>query len=610
MSGALPTPAPNPSTAMARAIVDELVRAHVGHAVLAPGSRSAALAYALHDHPAIRVHIHPDERSAAFVALGIGRASGTPAVVVTTSGSAVANLHPAVIEADLDQIPLILLTADRPVELRSTGANQAIEQVGLFGAALRWSFDLSAAEDRADGPRTWRTVAARAVAASLGAAGPAGPAGPVQLNVGFREPTVPVTDDGRSPAAPWIHHDPGRAGGAPAASVSAGVATPDAATLAALVDTVTSNGQARPGVVVVGQTRQPLADVLNLAEQLGWPVLAEPTGNVRSDARVISHGHQICAHRGFATSHQPQVVLRIGRATLSPAIDAITAVAHQVLIDTYGTWNDPDRRLAWIVAAQPQVVARMLADELRAREATPVAPTWLGDWCRAQQIATQAIDDELGLGGNSGPDTLVPLTEPTLARVLPQVLPSGTVVVAASSMPIRDLDRFLGVGAELTIDANRGAAGIDGFVASMLGVRLAVDARRPVVGIAGDLASLHDINGWLLSEDASVAAASTTLIVVDNNGGGIFSFLPQADHPQAFERLFGTPHGRDFARVAALHDLGYHRVDTVGQLSDALATTSAAAGRHLVHVTTDRTDNRAVHRAVDGAVSDRLSREW
>lgn len=608
--------APNPSTAMARAMIDELARGGVRHVVLAPGSRSAALAFALHDHPVLALHVHPDERSAGFVALGIARMSQRPAVVVTTSGSAVANLHPAVIEADLDRVPLVLLTADRPVELRATGANQTIEQAGLFGSAARWSFDVPAAEDRSDAPRVWRSVIARAIAASMGSAGPAGPPGPVHLNVGFREPTVPATDDGRSPPAPWFHEDRVPRDDRPSVWVHAGDRAPSEQAVAAVLGAVLDEGRARRGIVVVGQSRRRLGGVVALARRLGWPVLAEPTGDVRSDPSVITHGHQLCSHAGFVDRHRPQVVLRFGRATLSPSIDAAVADTEQVLVDQDGAWTDPDRRLAGIVVAEPELLAAALTERLDDDAAS--APSWIDGWRNAQRIAAQAIDEALAVGGSpqqpappSGPTRPAGvLSEPAVARRLPCAVPPGTVVVAASSMPIRDLDRYMPAGCDVHIDANRGAAGIDGFVGSLLGVRLATDPDRAVVGLAGDLASLHDSNGWLLSVDGRSPAGSVTLVVVDNDGGGIFSFLPQARYPEVFERTFGTPHGRDLAHLAALHGLSYHAAATVDELDTALAATTARPGRHLIHVVTTRADNAALHRRLDAAVAERLSAHW
>ncbi|MEX0831320.1 MAG: 2-succinyl-5-enolpyruvyl-6-hydroxy-3-cyclohexene-1-carboxylic-acid synthase [Nitriliruptoraceae bacterium] len=609
------TAAPNPSTAMARAMVDECVRHGVTDAVLAPGSRSAALAFSLYDDPRIALHVHPDERSAAFVALGLARASGRPAVVVTTSGSAVANLHPAVIEADLDRVPMVLITADRPVELRETGANQTIDQVGLFGSTVRWAFDVPAAEDRADAPGLWRSVISRAVAASLGVAGGKGPAGPVHLNVGFREPTVPAADDGRSAPAPWSHDEGGRDDSRRWVHVEPGVVQPAPATVERLFNLIVGDDGPRRGVVVVGQTRQSTSVLLELADRLGWPVLAEPTGSIRSHGAVIGHGHHVCAHPGFMGSHRPAIALRVGRATLSPAIDAALTDAEQIVIDPDGMWIDPDRRIAEIIVAD----ADRLAESLLARLADGPADQgtdngrWCAAWRDADRAVATAIDEVLGLATDAAivtPAEPVDLSEPAIARLLPAVVPAGTRLVAASSMPIRDLDRYMGVGAEVVVDANRGASGIDGFVSSLLGVRLATDPDVPVVGVAGDLASLHDVNGWLLSADERTPASSVTLVVVDNDGGGIFSFLPQAQFPAAFERVFGTPHGRDFAHVALLHDLDYQRADDAPGFVAALHASTARPGRHLVHVSTSRSDNVALHRQLDQHIAQRLSQDW
>jgi len=609
------TVAPNPSTAMARAMVDECVRHGVTDAVLAPGSRSAALAFALYDDPRIALHVLPDERSAAFVALGLARTSGRPAVVVTTSGSAVANLHPAVIEADLDRVPMILMTADRPVELRETGANQTIDQVGLFGNAVRWSFDVPAADDRADAPGLWRSVISRAVAASHGVAGGKGPAGPVHLNLGFREPTVPTADDGRSALSPWSHDEGGRDDDRRWVQVEPGTLHPTPAAVERLFDLMVGADGPRRGVVVIGQTRQSTSVLLELADRLGWPVLAEPTGAVRSHRAVIGHGHHVCAHPGFLASHRPALALRVGRATLSPAIDAALADTEQIVVDPDGAWLDPDRRIAQIIVADADRLAEALIARLDAEPEEQRADSgqWIAAWRGADSAVSAALDDALGLAPDAAtatPTASLGLSEPAIARLLPTVVPAGTRLVAASSMPIRDLDRYMGVGADVVVDSNRGASGIDGFVSSLLGVRLATDAGLPVVGIAGDLASLHDVNGWLLSADERTPESSVTLVIVDNDGGGIFSFLPQAQFPAAFERVFGTPHGRDFAHVALLHDLDYQRVGDAQAFAAALEASTARPGRHLVHVATSRSENVALHRQLDQHVAQRLSQNW
>jgi 2-succinyl-5-enolpyruvyl-6-hydroxy-3-cyclohexene-1-carboxylate synthase len=599
--------AANPSHAQALVLVDELARCGMTDAVLAPGSRSAALAMALHDDPRIRLHVEVDERSAGFLAIGIARATGRAAAVVVTSGSAVANLHPAVVEADTGAVPLLLLTADRPPELRATGANQAIDQLALFGRAVRWFVDVGVAEDRPEMVAYWRSTLGRAWATAVGAMGPPGP---VHLNLPFREPTVPVTDDGRSSAAgPFSAPLDGRSGGRPWVAVDRLPTAPDPTMIAALAGRIAS---VERGLVVVGQTTAPPGPIHELARAAGWPVVAEPTSNARTGDLVVAHAHHLLAHRGFAASHRPQLVVRVGRTGLSRHLAALLGPdVPQVLVDRDGAWHDPDRAIAELVVGDPGAVCSALAAHL----GSAAGSDWLDGWLAADAAARWALDGMLD--ADDAP------SEPRVARDLSAALPQGSALVVASSMPVRDLDQFLAPREGIRIIANRGASGIDGFVSTALGVALArgtavADASSapvpgtegggafggpvggPTVALAGDLSLLHDANGFLLSPD--VERIDATFVVVDNDGGGIFHFLPQAAFPGSFERVFGTPHGRDLAQLAAFHHLGYRRVDTAAALTSAVQDATDAGGLQLVHVRTDRRANVDLHRQLTAAV--------
>jgi 2-succinyl-5-enolpyruvyl-6-hydroxy-3-cyclohexene-1-carboxylate synthase len=591
--------APNPSLAQATVVVDELVRGGVTDVVLAPGSRSAALAFAAHAEPRLRLHVEVDERSAGFLAVGLARITGRPAAVVVTSGSAVANLHPAVVEADTGDVPLLLLTADRPPELRETGANQAIRQVGLFGGAARWSVDVGVAEDRPGAVAVWRATIARAV---LAAAGVTGPAGPVQVNLPFREPTVPASDDGRTRAAPFGSPLDGRAGGRPWVAGSRPATVPDDDAVAALARRVAS---VERGLVVVGQTTADAGAIHELARAAGWPLLAEPTSNARHGPNAIGATHHLLADAGFAGAHRPELVVRVGRTGLSRPLAALLGPdVPQLLLDADGRWHDPERAIAELVVADPAATCRAVASHL----AAPAGSDWLDDWRAADRTARHAVDAVL-----DADDTV---SEPRVARDLGAGLPDGSVLVVASSMPVRDLDRFLVPRAGLRVVANRGASGIDGFVSTTLGV--AVGRGRagradghlgpvggPTVALAGDLSLLHDANGFLLSP--GVESVDAVFVVVDNDGGGIFHFLPQASFPGAFERLFGTPHGRDLADLARFHRLGYERVDAASALLPAVDRAATGGGLHLIHVRTDRAANVARHRELTAAVASALA---
>ncbi|MEX2503843.1 MAG: 2-succinyl-5-enolpyruvyl-6-hydroxy-3-cyclohexene-1-carboxylic-acid synthase [Egicoccus sp.] len=575
--------AANPSHALALVLVDELARGGTTDAVLAPGSRSTALAMALHDDPRIRLHVEIDERSAGFLAVGLARATGRPAPVVVTSGSAVANLHPAVVEADTGHVPLVLLTADRPPELRHTGANQAIDQLGIFGRGLRWFVEMGVPEDRPGAVAYWRATTCRALAE---AGGLSGPPGPVHVNLAFREPTVPLTDDGRT-AADRAFAQPldGRSGNRPWTVVDRAPRHAPAAELESLAARIAG---VERGLVVVGQTAASVAPVLDLARAAGWPVIAEPASNVRTGGQVVAAAHHLLGHPGFASAHRPDIVVRIGRTGLSRNLAALLgADVPQLLIDPHGAWHDPERAVGELLVADVALTAAALREHL----AVPAGSDWADRWFAADRRVRAAIDALLDAGDAP--------TEPRVARDLAAGLPDGTTLVVASSMPARDLDQFLAPRDGLRVVSNRGASGIDGFVSTALGVALA--GERPTVALSGDLSLLHDANGFLLSPDAP--RVDLPIVVVDNDGGGIFSFLPQRRFEASFERVFGTPHGRDLADLARLHRLGYASVDRAEDLVPAVERAREAGGIHLVHVRTDRDANLALHRRVTAEVA-------
>jgi 2-succinyl-5-enolpyruvyl-6-hydroxy-3-cyclohexene-1-carboxylate synthase len=573
--------APNASTAQARVLVDELVRGGLTDVVLCPGSRSAPFAFAFDAEPRVCLHVHPDERSAAFVALGIAHATGRPAAVVVTSGSAVANLHPAVVEADAAGVPLLLLTADRPPELRETGADQTIRQAGIFGTSLRWMVDLGVAEDRADAVATWRAGAARSLAE---ASGLSGAPGPVQLNVPFREPTVPVTDDGRTIAAPFM--TPLDVG------VQPGIARPSVAVTRAAprlsdsdIDALATRFAAvERGLIVVGSGAQDpaTADAVHaLSRATGWPVLAEGHTAARHRDGALRAWPHLVEHDGFRDTHRPELVVRVGRATLTRALARLVATGStELLVDAHGRWWDPSRTLATtageLLVADPVDTFGRVADVL----AMGTSSVWGDAWREADTLIDATLAQHLAAGG--GQDG---------ARVVREVVanaPLGAHVVVASSMAVRHLDRHTPQREDLVWHANRGTAGIDGTISTALGVAIgAASSGAPVFAIVGDLALLHDSNGWLL--EAAVDSLDLTVVVLDDDGGTIFDLLPPGAFPSQ-RRLFATPHGRDLAHLAALHGLAYERVDAAG-VGAAVATIAPTDGdghagprRRLVHV--------------------------
>jgi 2-succinyl-5-enolpyruvyl-6-hydroxy-3-cyclohexene-1-carboxylate synthase len=559
--------AANASHACALVLIDELARCGVRHACLSPGSRSAALAMALAEEARIEVHVCIDERSAAFMALGIARATGEPAIVLSTSGSATANFHPAIVEADASRVPMIVVTADRPPELRATGANQTIDQLKMYGDAVRWFCELGVPEERPDASSYWRSVADRAHAEALG-----GPAGPVHVNVPMREPLVPEGEG-------YPHDIEGRAGGEPWTRVSAPAPIADPADTEALAELVASTER---GLVVAGDgPRVPQAAAF--AERVGYPLLAEPLSNLRSGSVAISTDDALL-RTGWAEDHRPDLVIRLGRVAVSkPLARFLHSDVRQALIDPDRWWLDPGRATSWILGAEPGAL-------LGSIDVSRPSSAWNDAWIEAEGAARGALDRYL--------DSLDDLNEPRLARDLVAELPSGSDLVAASSMPIRDLDSFMDKREGVTLFGNRGASGIDGFVSTALGIASGREAAT--FALAGDLSMLHDGNGLL---DGRRRSVDCTFVVLNNDGGGIFSFLPQANFPDNFERLFGTPHGVDFERVAALHDLGYTRIERAVELPNALA----GGGVRIVEARTDRERNVEVHRGAWAAVADALS---
>lgn len=574
--------AQNPSEAFARVAVDELARCGVTDAVLSPGSRSTALAMALAEDPRIRLHVQIDERSAGYLAVGLARTTRVPAVVVTTSGTAAANLHPAVLEADAGDVPMIVVTADRPPELRLTGANQTVDQIKLFGGAVRHFVEAGVPEDRPGVVAYWRSLWSRVFAEASGTSAP----GPVHVNVSFREPTVPAVDDGRHRAErPFQQPLDGRPGRRPWTSFHR---PPREAPFEELEELARRVATTERGLILVGDTTAPARPIHDLARVTGWPVVAEPVSNARYGDQVIAHAALLLGDADFAEVHVPDLVLRVGRPTIAGSVlRLLRPEVPQILVDPDGRWADPQRSLTEVVVADPA----HLCDGLVGLLGTDASSDWLDEFLAADEAAATAVSE--ALEGHARP------IEPQMARDVHAAVPRGGAFVVASSMPIRDVDAFAVPRDGIRVVANRGVSGIDGFVSTALGVALTHDG--PVVALAGDLSMLHDRNGFLLSPEAD--GLDATFVVIDNDGGGIFHLLPQADYPGTFERVFGTPHGTDFEKLARSHGLGYTRLGAANEVDLAVRVAVDTGGIHLLHVRTDREANAELHRRIQAAVS-------
>ena len=538
-------------------LVDEWERQGVTHAVVAPGSRSTPLAVALANSSSIRVHVFHDERSASFAALGIGSASGFPAVLLCTSGTAATHFHGAVVEAHQSDVPMIVCTADRPPELRDVGAAQTIDQTQLFGTSVRWFHDPGVASRDASG--SWRSLAARSVQAAVGFR-----PGPVHLNLPFREPLLGSVVDMPEPrAGKW-------------SEISR---LPSAESVA--VDELSKVVSGRCGVIVAG--RGSGRDVLTLADALGWPVFADALSGVREiHPSVVIGFDSILRSEKFITEHMPEVVLRVGAPPASKVLSQwVTRTGARVVqLRNTEMMIDPDHAVELTVVGDISSSLRVLATSVQA-----VDRSWREGWSQTETIAQAAIAS--WTAGN--------FSELSVARSVSSSIKVGGHLVVSSSMPIRDIEWYGTVTPGVTVHSNRGTNGIDGVVSTAVGVALAT--RAPVTLLIGDVACIHDSNGlWALNRrDVDI-----TIVVTNNDGGSIFSFLPQAQmvSDSTFELLYGTPHGVSFQHLAAAHGIAYECVTSIETLRNSLER----GGTRLIEVPCDRGVNVAQHEALQSSV--------
>jgi 2-succinyl-5-enolpyruvyl-6-hydroxy-3-cyclohexene-1-carboxylate synthase len=563
----------NANTALASAFVEELARCGLRRAVLSPGSRSTPLAVALWRQPEIEARVIVDERSAAFFALGAAQASRAPVAILCTSGTAAANFHPAICEADHSAVPLIALTADRPPELRGVGAGQAIDQLKLYGDSVRWFCEVGTHEADDEGLLHYRATACRAFAAARGEPRP----GPVHVNLAWREPLAPRPVEGAVSAT-----DPLALGGRDPRPLTA-VTPIDLEPTGFLLDEIAGHiAEAGVGVIVAGrqldpELREPLA---HLAAAAGYPILAEPTSQLRCGphdrSHVVTAYDLLLRDERFARSAAPELVLRFGEMPTSKPLRAWLAAsdADQIVVDPLGDWNEPTRRAAALLRADPTELAAGWA--ARVGEERPAPAMWL----QAERAAREAVETELQ--GIDAP------TEPGLQLALGDAQADGELVYTASSMPIRDQESFLpSTAADALFLCNRGANGIDGLLSSGIGAAHA--SGRPTTIVTGDLGLLHDVGGLAALRDVRTPVR---IVAIDNHGSAIFHFLPQHEalDRDEFEELLATPRGVDVAKAAALFGLPHQRIESLEEIPDALA-----AGTGLVEVNVDRQANAELH---------------
>ena len=551
-------------------LVDEWLHCGVRHAVVSPGSRSTPIALEIANRQEIEMHIFHDERSAAFAALGIAKASGVPAILVCSSGTAAVEFHPAVVEAHHSETPILICTADRPAELQGVGAPQTIDQQNLYGVAIRKFVNAEVANDSES--HTWRHIARDLFATSLGDV-----QGPVHLNLRFREPLMGFATN----LPPRDAND---------AVITKKVALPSSRSLRKLNKALESEN----GLIIAGPENYRVESILRLAETLGWPIIADPRSGTRVPNKLVVAGADaILRDEDFSKRLRPDVVLRFGTLPASKVVNSwlLGSGANQVVITTTPSLTDPDRQCSLHIVSDIDELCAGLVSVHSKESIRNRSLSWLDKWIAAEDSAQKAIN--AALADEPG------LTEPGVARAIYALVPEASHLVVSSSMPIRDVEWFGAPRSGLRVHANRGANGIDGVVSTAVGVALAT--RQPTTLLIGDIALLHDVNGLINLASRKI---DLRIVVIDNNGGGIFSFLPQAQalDEAKFEKIFGTPHDANIKMLAQAHQINTHELTNISDLAEVLSQ----RGPWLARVVTDRQENVKVHERINQMVASNL----
>jgi len=580
--------APNRNTLWGRAIAAELARNGVRTVCISPGSRSTPLTVACDEHDDLRTVSALDERSAAYFALGRARRTGEVTALVSTSGTAAANYHPAVVEANQGRVPLLLLTADRPPELRDSGANQTVDQEKLYGDAVRWHKDLPEPAGRERVLRSLRTDISRAVGAAEGT-----PSGPVHLNVPFRKPLEPTPIEGDVPADLSSLAAIGRGDDEPFVSRTVGRPQLDDQDLRKLGEELAVDR----GLIVAGPADPPgltAESVTAFSHATGFPILADPLSGLRfgghTRAAPVIGGYDAYVNTAVTESWpDPEVVVRLGASPTSKPLRTYLAGtdARQLVVDPAGEWREAEFTATDLVVADPDRLCGHLSQIVRSGGSAE----WRNRWLQAESAHSEAVDERR--------DTLF---EGGLLADVVDGLPDPATLVVSNSMPVRDLDRFGGPETtSVTTIGNRGASGIDGIVSTALGA--AHGTTDDVTLVIGDLAYYHDMNGLLAIQRAEVDA---TIVILNNDGGGIFHMLPIERFEPPFTRQFKTPHGLEFEPTGELYGLGYRQVDGRESFREAYAEAVAAEGSHIIEVRTDAAASHDVRDEVQADTVDRL----
>ncbi|WP_408868803.1 2-succinyl-5-enolpyruvyl-6-hydroxy-3-cyclohexene-1-carboxylic-acid synthase [Brochothrix campestris] len=555
------------------AFIEEIVQAGVKEAVISPGSRSTPLAMLMAEHPTLKIYIDIDERSAGFFALGLAKASLRPVVLLCTSGTAAANYMPAVVEANLSNIPLVVLTSDRPHELRGVGAPQAIDQIHLYGHHVKEFVEMALPEASAELLNYAKWQGARAVDIALKA-----PRGPVHLNFPLRQPLMPLLEPSPFSGEQKRHH--------------VHIYSTNETVSSELLAEMLTLCHGKKGLIVMGDLQVApalAAQIVQLSHQLGFPVLADPLSQLRSfgqnEYQVIDQYDSLFRFASVKEQVRAEVIIRMGAMPVSKFLSQYLETlvdARHIIIDPGSMWRDPIKAATDMVHCDETVfVEGLLASVDQAQRDSE----WYDQWQRLNRLSKTCMNQYLA--------AIETLDEGKVVAQLQQHLPNEAALYVGNSMPIRDIDTFfIQTNKQVRIVANRGANGIDGNISTALGMSV---TQQPMYALMGDVTFYHDMNGLLMARTHQL---NLTLIVINNNGGGIFSFLPQSESPRHFEQLFGTPTDISIEKAANLYDATYHAVQDWEDFQDTLDRAEHHKGLNIIEVKTNRYENVVTHRSV------------
>lgn len=560
--------------------VEELVQAGVKEAVISPGSRSTPLALLMAEHPTLKIYVDVDERSAAFFALGIAKTAKRPVVLLCTSGTAAANYLPAVVEAKLSMIPLVVLTADRPPELRNVGAPQAMEQVRLYGEHVKTFVDMALPENSLEMLRYAKWHGSKSVDIAMTV-----PRGPVHLNFPLREPLVPILEPSPFSAKKLAEH--------------VHIYYSHKIIPTQTIDKIIAACAGKKGLIVAGplDKKNFPEKLATFAKQIGWPIVADPLSGLRSygnaENTVIDQYDAFLRTPELVTDLVPEVIIRFGAMPVSKSLmkwlESFEGIPYY-LVDPGEEWKDPMKAATDLIHCDEH----FLVDEFSQRFTTKTDASWLTSWEEINQRTKKVMLMNL--------DTTEGINEGALIALLRENLPNQSGLFIGNSMPIRDVDTFFSKSdKEVKLLANRGANGIDGVVSTALG---AAAVQQPMFLVIGDLSFYHDMNGLLMAQKYGI---NLTILLINNNGGGIFSFLPQSALPKYFETLFGTELNIEFKKVAELYSGNYHHVTEWEQLYDALDHASFNKGLDIIEIQTNRYENVEAHKTLFAKVAESLA---